>query len=421
MAAAVDSEILIFLACLLASAFFSGSETALLSASRLRLRRLAADGDAAAQRILDLVHDPRRLLAGILVGNNIVNVLAASAATTYCLRAFEHPATATTVAVAVSTVLLVLFSEFLPKMVAATHPVSFARRVARPISWSLTVLSPAVVPLEAVSRPLGRMLGRKRKEPLGLADVRVAVAEGIRSGAVDPVLARVLRGGLSLGIKTVGDVLVPRVDVVGVDAAATYDQCVAIIRQEKFSRLLVMDGTPDHDLGYLAAKDLAYVEQEERGTWTARDSVREAPRVPESLALPELLARMRRGGVHFAVVKDEYGGTEGIVTLEDVVEEIVGDIRDEHDQEELPAVVEMKPDHRWLVRGDVSVKELHDRLGVNLPAEDARTVGGYVAEALGRVPRRGDAVTFDAGHLTVVRVAENRVQQVRLVKGPPAP
>ena len=153
-------ELSIFLACLIVSGFFSGSETALLSASRLRLRRLASEGDEKAQHILDLVEDPRRLLAGILVGNNVVNVLAAVVAGTYCARRIEDPGLAAIAATAVATPMLVLFSEFLPKTVAALHPVRWSRRVATPIRWSLHMLWPVVLPLEALTRPLGALLKR---------------------------------------------------------------------------------------------------------------------------------------------------------------------------------------------------------------------------------------------------------------------
>ncbi len=407
-------EIPLFLVCLALSAFFSGSETALLSAGRLRLRRRADDGDVSSRRVLELVENPRRLLAGILVGNNIVNVLAASVATLYCGRIFDNAATAATVAVAASTALLVLFSEFLPKSFAALHPIAFARAVANPIRWSLWLLRPFVIPLEALSRPIGALVSRNR-DRLGLAELRLAVAEGVRTGTVDPALARVLRGGLSLEWKTVVDVLVPRVDVVGVDGKATFVECFQVFNENGYSRLLVMDETPDQDLGYLAAKDLLQLDESARAGWTARKGARDALRVPESRALSDLLATMRRSGVHFAVVKDEYGGTEGIVTLEDVIEEVVGEIRDEHDADELSPVVEIRA-NLWLVRGEVPVKELNDRLGTSIEAEEARTIAGFVAETLGRVARMKDLIEEDGVRIVVTRVEENRVIQVRLSK-----
>jgi len=409
-------EIPIFLVCLVLSAFFSGSETALLSASRLRLRRRVAEGNHAAHVVLDLVHDPRRLLAGLLVGNNIVNVLAASAATSYCLRLLP-PGTGVAVATAVSTVTLVLFSEFLPKTVAALHPIGWALAVATPIRWVLWLLAPMVVPLEAITRPLGALLRRSR-EGFGIAEVRMAVSEGVRTGAVDETLAQVLRGGLSLSWKTVADALIPRVDVARVDVDADFAACREIFRKDGYSRLLVMDGTPDNDLGYVSAKDLTLVAEEERPAWRVRDSVRESLRVPPSLPLPRLLARMRVSGVHFATVKDEYGGTEGIVTLEDLLEELVGEIRDEHDEVEVPPMVKVRP-NLWLVRGDLSVKELQDRLEVTLPAAEARTVGGLIAERLGRVAVAGDALDLGLVHLLVERAEENRVLRVRVERRRP--
>jgi CBS domain containing-hemolysin-like protein len=407
----------LFVVCLFMSAFFSGSETALMSANRLRLHRLAGDGDRSARRILDLVHDPRRLLAGILVGNNIFNVLAASTATALCQRHLGAGASIA-IATAASTVMLVLFSEFLPKTLAALDPIAFSRRVATPVAWALRLLKPAVAPLEALTRPLGALLRRSR-HGFGLAELRVAVAEGVRTGAVDETMARVLRGGLSLEWKTAGDVLIPRVDISAVEAEADYETAVAAFRHEQFSRLLVQDETPDADVGYLAIKDLTLLPPAERAGWTARQGAREALRIPAAVGLPDLLARMRRSGVHFAVVKDEYGGTEGIVTLEDVLEELVGEIRDEHDLEEIPPVIKLRP-NQWLVRGDVSVKDLNDRLELRLDADEARTIGGLVAQELGRVPRRGDAIEVGSCRIVAAHVEDNRVLSARVEKKPTA-
>ncbi len=406
-------EIAVFFFCLVASGFFSGSEIALLSANRLRLRQLAHGGDGAAERVLQLVHDPRRLLAGILVGNNIVNVLAAVVAGTYFTRML-NPSLGPVVATAVATPMLVLFSEFLPKTIAALHPISFSRRVEKPVRWTLILLWPLVRLLDAITRPLAMLIGHGRVEASSLAQVRLAVADGVRTGSLEPTTARVLEGGLSLEWKQVGHILVPRVDVVCVPKDRGFRECLEMFRDYGYSRLLVIDETADQDLGYLAAKDLILLPQSQRAAWTAEKAARQALRVPASLALPELLARMRRSGVHFAVVKDEYGGTEGIATMEDVLEELVGEIRDEHDDDEVSPVVQLR-DGLWLVRGDVSVKDLENRTGVNLPEEEARTVGGYCAEALGRLPHQGDVVEIDDARLVVVRVREKRVLQVRLV------
>jgi CBS domain containing-hemolysin-like protein len=294
------------------------------------------------------------------------------------------------------------------------HPIMVARRVARAVQVSLVVLWPMVFLLEALTRPLGRLLGH-RKDAFGFAELQVAISEGERVGAVDETMARVMRGGLSLERKTEQDVLVPRVDIVGVDATATYDECLSVFRREEYSRLLVMHGTPDADVGYLSIKDLTRLPPEDRATWTAERGAREAVRVHSSMPLTRLLARMRRSGKHFACVKDEYGGTVGIVTLEDVLVELVGQIRDEHDSDE-PAPVRAIQAHVWLVRGDVNVREFADRYGLPLKTEEARTMGGLVAEALGRVPRQGDVVERDGVRLLVAQVEEKRVLLVRVVR-----
>jgi CBS domain containing-hemolysin-like protein len=383
-----------------------------MSASRLKLQRLSGEGDERARSVLDLVQDPRSLLAGILVGNNLVNVLASALATTYCLQNFDE-GTSLIVATAVTTSTLVIFSEFLPKTLAAVHPVRWSRRVVAWIKGSLVALTPLVRPLEWIATPIQSMVKGASHDHVALADLGVAVAQGVRSGSVDPTMERVLKGGLSLEWKTASDVLVPRVDVSTIPADADYGACLKRFRTEQFSRLLVIGESIDEDEGYLAARDFIMLEEGQRVGWTARKGMREALRVPGAIKLPDLLLRMRREGVHFAVVKDEYGGTAGIVTLEDVLEELVGDIRDEHDEEEHPAV-RAGGDGAWLVRGDLSAREVEERLHLRLDEEESRTIGGVVPAELGRIPAEGDSVERPGCRLIVTRVRENRVLEVRI-------
>ncbi|MHC4938316.1 MAG: hemolysin family protein [Planctomycetota bacterium] len=411
----MSHELPAFLACLLVSAFFSGSETALMSASRLKLNRLSGEGDERAGQVLDLVRDPRSLLAGILVGNNLVNVLASALATTYCMHHFGE-GTALVIATAATTTLLVIFSEFLPKTMAALHPVRWSRRVVRWIRGSLWVLMPLVRPLEWIAAPLQSLLKAGHDE-VALADVGVAVAEGVKSGAVDPTMERVLKGGLSLEWKTASDILIPRVDVSTVEAGADYATCLDAFRTEQFSRLLVIGDSIDEDLGYLAARDFLMLEEGQRHGWTASKTLRAALRVPGGIKLPDLMARMRREGVHFAVVKDEYGGTAGIVTLEDVLEELVGEIRDEHDEDEIPPVRPLG-EGAWAVRGDLSAREIEERLQVRIDEEESRTIGGVVPAELGRIPVEGDWIDRPGCRITVTRVEENRVLEVRIDQSP---
>jgi len=409
--APMPPEIAVFLACLVVSGFFSGSETALIAVNRLRLRHMAGEGDHAARRILALVDDPRRVLAGILVGNNLVNILGAVVIGSYFTKLYGSQSAGAVVATIVTTPALVLFGEFLPKALAAARPIKFARLTATPLAAVLRLLTPAVWPLEALTRPLSKVLRGRRD--FSLAEMRAAVAEGVRTGMLDRTLARVLEGGLSLEWKTAADILVPRVDVVGVDAGAGLAQCLDVFRREHYSRLVVTDGSLDAELGYIAAKDILRLSPEEQEGWNAKKAVREALRVPATIPIWKLLARMRRSGVHLAVVKDEYGGTEGIVTLEDVLEELVGEIRDEHDVGEVPPFREL-PEGAWAVRGDVSVRAVNERLKLTLPAEEARTLGGFFAESLGRVPREGDVITAGPVRLVAAEVEDNRVLEVRV-------
>ena len=410
-------EPIVFVVCLLLSAFFSGSETALLTANRLKLRRLHEEGDGRAGEVLALVKDPRRMLAGILVGNNLFNAMAAVLMGGYFTTKLGR-GVGELAATLVTVTFLVIFSEFLPKTLAAVRPVRWSRRVVSPIRGSLLLLAPLVRPLELLATPVRKLIAGGTDD-VGVADLGVAVNAGVESGAVDPTMERVLKGGLSLEWKTAADILIPRVDVSSVHKDADYAACRKAFREEKYSRLLVVGESVDEDEGYLSAKDFLMLD--EPADWTAASGARKALRVPGGVKLPDLLVTMRQDGIHFAVVKDEYGGTAGIVTLEDVLEELVGEIRDEHDADEMPPV-RVLAQNLWAVRGDMAVREVEERLGISLNEEESRTLGGLVPAELGRVPKAGDAIRRPGVVITVARVEENRVREVRIERlDPPEP
>ena len=441
-------RIAILVGLLALSAFFSGTETALMAFNRIRLRRLADSGDPAARRIARLLESPSRLLTTLLVGNNLVNTAVTATATALVLDWVTDERTALVAATLGTTTLLLLFGEITPKAVAAHAPEAFARRVHRPVEILLWLFSPINRVLGAGTDLMLRVLGRHRRQEASVSeeDVRALLAVGQQQGVFAPEEQRMVERIFAFGDLRVRDVMVPRVDVVGIPREITWPELLALVRREHFTRYPVYEGDMDHVIGVLHVKELM-LEAARHASGESRPPHRassvghgppEAPLpaaspspgpsrpafdlsrfirpaffVPESKRVVELLREMRQQRAHMAVVVDEFGGTAGIVTIEDLVEEVVGDIADEFDHQREPAIRKVE-ERVWSVAGSVRLEELNGELGIQLECDEADTVAGLVMAQLGRIPRPGDRTEQAGVELTVERMEGQRVERVRV-------
>ena len=443
-------RIAILVGLLLVSAFFSGSETALMALNRIRLRRLADSGDPAARRIGRLLESPSRLLTTLLVGNNLVNTAVTAVATAMVLQWVADERTAILAATLGTTLVLLLFGEITPKALAAHAPEAIARRVHRLVEAAVWLLSPVNRVLGAGADLLLRALGRHRRQEVAVSeeDVRALLAVGQQQGVFAPEEQRMVERIFAFGDLRVRDVMVPRVDVVGIPREITWPELLALVRREHYTRYPVYEGDMDHVIGILHVKELMleaarHQAAEARqgapgppapvaagGPVPAADPVRPAfdltrfirPAffVPESKRVVELLREMRQQRAHMAVVVDEFGGTAGIVTIEDLVEEVVGDIADEFDQQREPAIRRLD-DRSYSVAGSVRLEELNEALDIRLSCEEADTVAGLVMAQLGRIPAPGDRTEQGGVELQVERMDGQRVERVRVrLPGPEA-
>jgi len=414
MVAAWEWALLVVL--LLMSAFFSGSETALMSLGRLRVRHLVETGVPGAQLLERLLAHPNRLLSTILVGNNIVNIGASALATSIALRLFGEAGVG--IAVGVLTVLVLIVGEITPKTYAATNGERLALRIARPISWLETIFYPVVKILGAAASLIVRLLGGKVHPDRAFIteeEIRTLVNLGEDQGAIEPQERDMITSVFELNDTLVREVMVPRIDIVAVPIDTGLDTAWEIVLETGHSRLPVYQHSLDHIVGILYAKDLMkYCQHLEQNT--VKDLMRQPYFVPETKRVSELLRELRRERIHIAVVLDEYGGTAGVAFLEDLIETVIGEIGDEYDQ--ITPMIKTVSSTEFIVSARVSVEEVNELTGLDLPQEDYDTIGGLIFHLFGRVPAKYETIEFSDMLFTVEEVENNRIKKIRFTKKP---
>ncbi len=401
---------------LLLSAFFSGSETALLAANKLRLRQLDDEGSRRAGLIRRLLADPGRVLTALLVGNNIVNVAATVLATALLVELWGVQR-GPVYALIGMTLLLLIVGEVTPKTFAAKYADRVAMWVARPVGWLTTLLSPVIWLLGLFSNVLVRPLGGRVNLASPLVteeEIRLLVKMGEEEGVIQEDEREMIHSIFEFGDKVAREVMVPRIDMAGVPDTATVAAALRLIREDGHSRLPVYHEAIDQIVGIVHVKDLMAYAQDGRDETPVKEAARPAYFIPESKPLDGLFREMRRRKAHMAIVVDEYGGTAGLVTIEDLLEEIVGPILDEYDVEE--KLVEIVNEHVALVDGRASLEEVNEQLGLDLPAGEVDTIGGFIYALLGHVPTQGESVSADGVELFVEQLEGHRIARIRLTK-----
>jgi CBS domain containing-hemolysin-like protein len=402
-------SIALILACLLGSAFFSGSETALLRLSHSEVEAGIEEGSGPAGfAIRDLLQSTSRLLVTILLGNNVVNILGAAVASALAVSLLG-PELGITVATVAMTLLVLIFCEVLPKAIAAAHPRGVAGLVALPLYLFHRSLRPvhylfAQVVDPLVRRVAGRTPGTRvtTEEVLSLA--RLAPAHP-RAG--DPV--GIIGAAARAADMTVEEIMVERPDIVAFPVSMPPAELLDNMLEERYTRTPVYEESIDRFVGVVHLKDLVRLVR--GGGDDVREILRPVLRVPERKPILPLLAEMQRGFVHLAIVKDEHGITQGLVTAEDVLEELVGEIRDEHDREELQSI-RPRGVAAYEALGRIKVLDFNRQTGWELPAERGDTLSGLVFNLLGRAPRRGDVVEVPGFHVEVGEVSGTRIARV---------
>ncbi|MCX5730797.1 MAG: hemolysin family protein [Deltaproteobacteria bacterium] len=426
-------------AVLLGSAATSASETALTALGDLRARQLVESGGRRARMLRVWLQHPERVLSAVLVTNTLLNigggVLAAEIATGVASTYGLSPATALGVATAVATVLMLFAGEVVPKTLAKRHPVQFTMALVPFVSALSWILWPVSVGLVRATHGLMRLFGGGQVAPgpaVTSAEIEYIIEMGTREGVLDEVKEELLNSVLEFADRVVKEVMVPRTGMVAIDRDATREEIVRVVTENPYSRMPVYQGSVDNVVGILMVRDIVLELTRGAGPFPWEKILKPAFFVPEQMKVSRLLKEMQRRKTHLAVVVDEFGGTSGVVTLEDVLEEIVGEIQDEGDAEAAP--VKSVGAGIWLADATVPLRELEEYLdketgvgpgaasAVRFPDEgDYETLGGFVTATAGRVPPVGAHVDRDGFRFTVRSADDRRVTRVEIVRRQPEP
>jgi putative hemolysin len=425
-------ELLVIVLLVLLNGVFVAAEIALVTVRRSRLDQLEDEGNRGAERVRRLIEDPGRFLAVIQLGITFIGFLASAFAAVSLVTTLTDALTGIGVAEAYAapislvlvTILLslftIVFGELVPKSLALAHPDRFALALARPVDILGRLLGPVVAVLTSVTNAIAHALGAEvtREARISAEELKLIVERGGQQGILEAEEEQMIHAVIELGDRRLHEVLVPRTDMIALPVDATYEQAIDTIVGEGHSRIPVYEGTVDEIVGLLYAKDLLPILKagvDERPA--LRSLLRPPVFVPESMTIDDLLHEFQRRKVHIAIVLDEYGGTAGMVTIEDLLEEIVGEIQDEYDTEE-PMVVRLSDDEAR-IDGRASIDDLGETFDVELELEDEDeydTVGGLIFHRLGDVPEPGDVVRIDDLVLTVESTDGRRVGKVLVVR-----
>lgn len=404
------------------SAFFSSNETALMSVSKIRLRTLADAGNKRASQVLDVTENhTSKMLSAILIGNNIVNLSASALATSL---AYTFGGYMVSIATAVLTIAILVFGEITPKNYATINAEKLALRYIPVIRFIMTVMTPVIFIINLFSRGIMLLL---RVDPdaadKGMTEdeLRTIVDVSHEDGIIESDEKEMIYNVFDLGDANAKDIMVPRVHVTFADVNNTYEELIEIFREDKFTRLPVYEDSQDNIIGIINMKDLLLYDKSQ--PFQIREIMRKPHFTYEYKSISELLVEMRDSTFNIAIVLDEYGEMAGLITLEDILEEIVGEIHDEYDETE-DELVRRISDREYIIEGSVNLDDVNDRLQTELSSEDYDSLGGLIIEYLDdRLPEVGDEViTEDGIRLVVESLDKNRVESVHvyLPEGPEA-
>lgn len=406
---------------LLCSAFFSASETALYAANRVVLRQRRAQGDRRARAAYGLLNHASELLTTLLAANTMANVGATVLATSIAVSLMGRRS-AEWAAFLGATLLLLIFAEIAPKTLAARRADQFALAVAGPISTLQRVLTPLIRVLSLIATALVRPFGAHitNRAPLVTEEqLRFLVEVGEQEGIIEEEEREMIHSIFEFGDTVVREVMRPRVDIIAVPADATVNRAIGLMSEHGHSRLPVYEGSIDHVIGVVYMRDLVPVLRSGKLDQPVSEVKRPAFFVPETKKVDELFKEMQQRKVSMAIVLDEFGGTAGLVTVEDLLEEIVGEIQDEYDLEEKP--IQLLDANTAIVNARIHVEEVNDLLGVRLPMDDVDTVAGLVYSVFGRVPVPGEKVALPGAEIRVEKTLGQRITRVRITRTAPAP
>lgn len=414
-------QLVILAALIFLSAIFSSAETAFLSANRIRLRNLQEDGEKKADLVLTMLENQNKLISALLVGNNIVNIGSSALATQ--MATIKYGDMGVGIATGVMTLLVLVFGEVVPKNLAAAHAETWAMFIAPFIRLVSLVLTPVVYLLTKLSDFVVRFSKKDEDDPTITEDeFKILVNVGQEEGVFDESETEMINSIFEFDGTLVKAIMVPRIDIVAVDVEDNINEALRLIVEGGHSRIPAYEDSIDNIVGILYAKDIFEHLDADFDQMKVKELIRSAYYIPETKKVSDLLNELRLKKVHMAIILDEYGGTNGLVTIEDLIEEIIGDIQDEYDVEE--DLIVMHSDNQLVADARAPIGDVEEAFDVELDEElledsEADTIGGLAFENLGGIPAVGDEVTVDRFLIRIVEVSGRRIAKVEVVLLPP--
>jgi len=406
-------DILIIVVLVIFSAVFSATETAFSSVNRIRLKNLASNGNSRAAIALDVLEKFDKALTAILIGNNVVNIASSSLATVVFMKYLGEGSVG--VATAVMTVTVLIFGEITPKGLAKEHAEGFVLFMAPILAGFMFIITPVVMPFLWLKRGVSKLFGSADKQPTMTEDELKYIIDEIQDeGVLEQQESDLVRSALEFDEKTVGEILVPRVNITGVDVNDNLDDIKQAFIESNYSRLPVFEDSIDNIIGVLLLGDFYKLYLE--GGSDIRPILMEPGHLIEHTRVSQALKTMQKEKMHMAVVHDEYGGTQGIVTLEDIIEELVGEIYDESDTEDEQIYFKQISENEYEVDAEMSIYDMLERM--ELPGgfieSEMASLGGYVMELAGEIPQANEVVSDDKVDLTVLESDEHKIYRVKV-------
>ena len=422
---AIIFQLVVLVILVIMSAFFSSAETAFSTCNRIKMRGLAEDGNKKAALVLKILDSYSKLLSAILIGNNVVNLSASSLATTVAIALSEplglQASLMTGLATGILTIVVLLGGEIVPKTWANIYADKIALVYAPVIKFLMTILTPVIFIVDIIATgilKLFRIDTSKKYNTMTESELRSYVEVSHEDGVIEEEEREMIYNVFDFGDSLAKDIMIPRIDMVSVEDTATYKEIMELFRENMYTRLPVYHDSTDNIVGIINVKDFLFVKDPEK--FTISDIMRDAYYTYEYKKTSDLMMEMRKSSSNIALVLNEYGSTEGMITLEDLLEEIVGEIRDEYDEDEETLIQDLG-DKTYVVPGGMKLDDINNSLDTEFSSEDYDSIGGLIIEKLDKLPEGGETVTLEDGtQLTVKTVNQNRIEEVLMKLSSPS-
>lgn len=414
---AIIFQLVVLVILIILSAFFSSAETAFSTANRIKMRSLAEEGNKKAALVLKILDSYSKLLSAILIGNNVVNLSASSLATTIAIALSEplgmKEALMTGLATGILTIVVLLGGEIVPKTWANLYADKIALLYAPVIRFLMVILTPIIFIVDKIALgilKLFRIDPSKKNNAMTESELRSYVNVSHEDGVIEEEEKEMIYNVFDFGDSLAKDIMIPRIDMVSVEDTATYKEVMELFRENMYTRLPVYHESTDNIVGIINIKDFLFVKDSEK--FAIKDIMRDAYYTYEYKRTSDLMMEMRKSSSNIALVLNEYGSTEGMITLEDLLEEIVGEIRDEYDEDEETLIQDLG-DNTYVVPGGMKLDDINNSIDTDFESEDYDSIGGLIIEKLDKLPEEGETVTLEDGtELTVKTVNQNRIEEV---------